>query len=107
MTTSGNSEAIRFSKSLFRAHPEFQQGHAVTASVIAPGQMLVSIADESLAERDEDPIIDAFLAFLANDMERHPERLERLSTDSMARAAELTAGIIVHDDEIFPDDVTI
>jgi len=107
VTTSGNSEAIRLSKSLFRAHPEFRQGHAVTATVIAPGQMLVSIADESVAGTDEDPIIDAFLGFLANDMERHPERLERLSTDSMVRAAELTAGIVVDDDEIFPNDVTI
>jgi antitoxin PrlF len=105
VTTSGNSEAIRLEKSLFRAHPEFQRSSRVTASVIAPGQMLVSVADDSAAE--DDPVLDVFLAFLESDMERHPERLEPLSAGSISRAAELTKGIVVGDDEIFPDDVTV
>jgi antitoxin PrlF len=107
VTTSGNSEAIRLEKSLFRAHPEFQRSSRVTASVIAPGQMLVSVADESAGGDDDDPVLDAFVAFLAHDIESHPERLERLSAGSIARAVELTEGIDVGDDQVFPTDATI
>ena len=107
LTTSGNSEAIRLEKSLFRAHPEFQRGAQVTASVIAPGQMLVSVTDDAAAGDDGDPVLDAFLAFLKGDMEHYPGRLEPLSAGSIVRAVELTDGIDVGDDEIFPDDITI
>ncbi len=107
VTTSGNSEAIRLEKSLFRAHPEFEQGHGVTAVVIAPGQMLVSVSDDSVVATGDDPVLDAFLAFLADDMERRPEQLHLLSTGSIARAVELTDGITVGDDEVFPDDLSV
>ena len=56
---------------------------------------------------DDDPVLDAFLAFLEEDMRRRPDRLELLSAGSIARAVELTDDIAVSDDEIFPDDVTI
>jgi len=107
VTTSGNSEAIRLEKSLFRAHPEFQRSARVTASVIAPGQLLISVGDDALADDEDDAILDAFLAFLASDIEAHPERLQPLSAGSIADAAALTEGIVVGDDEVFPDDVTI
>lgn len=107
LTTSGNSEAIRLEKSLFRAHPEFQRSSRVTASVIAPGQMLVSLTEDAAAGDDGDPILDAFLAFLEGDMQHHPGRLEPLSAGSISRAVELTEGIAVGDDEIFPDDVSV
>ena len=106
VTTSGNSEAIRLEKSLFRAHPEFKQGHEVTATVIGPGQMLVSVA-EPLVGSDDDPIVDAFLAFLAGDLERHPQRISLLSAGAIERAVDLTNGITVGDDEVFPEDVTV
>lgn len=108
VTTSGNSEAIRLEKSLFRAHPEFQQGHEVVATVIAPGQMLVSVSERTAeATEEDDPILDAFLAFLAADIERRPEHLHLLSAGSIARAVELTRGITVGDDEVFPDDLSV
>jgi antitoxin PrlF len=107
VTTSGNSEAIRFEKSLFRAHPEFKRKRNVTAVVIAPGQMLISLSDELATSPDEDPVFDAFLAFLGDDMERHPERLQLLSSGSLVRAGQLTDGITVSDDEVFPDDFTV
>jgi antitoxin PrlF len=56
---------------------------------------------------EDDAILDAFLAFLASDLEAHPERLQPLSSGSIADAVELTEGIVVGDDEVFPDDVTI
>ena len=104
VTTTGNSEAIRLEKSLFRAHPEFGRGTAVTASVIAPGRILVSAAVES-SDFEEDPVLDAFLAFLAHDMRQHPERLEPLSSGRIAKADALTRDIDVADDEVFPADV--
>jgi antitoxin PrlF len=107
VTTSGNSEAIRLEKALFRAHPEFKRGHAVTATIIAPGQMLVSVTEQRGVEGDVDPIVDAFLAFLASDIERHPERIAPLPAGTLARATALTEGITTDDDELFPDDLTI
>lgn len=107
VTTSGNSEAIRFEKSLFRAHPEFGRNRSVTAVVIAPGQMLISLADECATSPEDDPVCDAFLAFLGDDMKHHPERLQLLSSGSLVRAVELTEEITIGDDEIFPDDFTI
>jgi antitoxin PrlF len=52
-------------------------------------------------------VLDAFLAFLEGDMQDHPGRLEPLSAGSISRAVELTEGIAVGDDEIFPDEVTL
>jgi antitoxin PrlF len=106
VTTSGNSEAIRLEKSLFRAHPEFGRNSRVTATVIAPGQMLVSVADEADGTTD-DPVIEAFLAFLAADIARHPERLEALSPNVVERIISLTDSIEVDDDEVFPNDATL
>ncbi len=93
-------------KSLFRAHPEFERGHEVRATVIAPGQMLISVSDDRCAS-DDDPILDAFLAFLASDIERRPEHLHLLSTGSIAKAVALTDGISVDDREVFPGDMVI
>jgi antitoxin PrlF len=107
VTTSGNSEAIRLEKSLFRAHPEFQRNARVTASVIAPGRLLISVGDDSAIAEDDDAILDAFLAFLADDMKARPDRLQPLSAGSIADAVKLTEGIVVRDDEVFPDDITI
>ncbi len=69
--------------------------------------MLVSLTDDATVGNDDDPVLDAFLAFLEEDMRLHPDRLEPLSAGSIARAVELTDGIAVSDDEIFPNDVTI
>jgi antitoxin PrlF len=107
VTTSGNSKAIRLEKSLFRAHPEFAKGNAVTATVIGPGQMLVSVAAESGAEPDDDPVVGAFLSFLAGDIQQTPEAVLPLSRASIEQAAALTEGIDVEDDEDFPDDLSV
>jgi antitoxin PrlF len=106
VTTTGNSEAIRFEKVLFRAHPEFGQGRSVVATVIAPGQLLLSANPVDEVEA-EDPILGAFLAYLANDVLARPEMLTPLSSSTVPRAAELTEDIEVDDDEVFPDDLTI
>jgi antitoxin PrlF len=108
ITTTGKSEAIRLEKALFRAHPEFRQKASVRARVIAPGQLLVSVVEDDLAADDsthDDPLVGAFIAFLADDIKRHPERVAPLSASRIERAAELTAGMRVKDDEPIPEDI--
>jgi antitoxin PrlF len=104
ITTTGKSEAIRLDKALFRLHPEFRQKAKVRAQVIAPGHALISVVEE---DPEEDPVVTAFLAFLERDMRAHPERLIGLSRRSVNRAARLTKGVKVTDDERLPGDVTL
>ena len=74
-TKTGNSDALRFEQALFRSHPEFSD--RVVAQVIAPGCMLV-IAEpsEDTDVEAEDPVISAFLSFVAAEMPRHITELE-------------------------------
>ena len=73
----GNSLGLRFDKALFQSHPEFLGD--VRAHVIAPGRMLV-VADpaKKARRRDSDPVVEAFLSFLAEDMVRFPEKIKPL-----------------------------
>lgn len=107
-TTTGNSKALRLDAALIAAHPEFGERGPATATVIAPGRMLVSVPppqDQPVAE--DDPIFGAFLHLLAEDIAKHPERLGAVDDELIARAAALTAGVSVNDDEVLPDDVTL
>src|SRR2546421_8492728 len=73
----GNSLGIRFDKALFQSHPEFSG--EVRAHVIAPGRMLV-VAEpltKSLG-REGDPVMEAFLSFLATDMAGSPQQIKPL-----------------------------
>ena len=102
----GNSSGFRFESALFRSHPEFNG--EVKAHVIAPGQMLVSAIAPSREESEEnDPVLEAFLAFLAKDMEDHPEQIKPLDENMFKRAEELTKGMIVNMDEDLGDEVLI
>ena len=67
-TRTGNG--FRFDRALFKSHPEF--AGEVKAHVIAPGRMLVSVAEPVTADRD--PVMQSFLAFLANDITRRLKR---------------------------------
>ena len=62
---------------------------------------------ESSASAEDEHLLDAFLAFLAGDMDRNPGRLQPLSSGAIQKAAQLTDGVVVSDDEVFPDDVSI
>lgn len=54
-------------------------------------------------ERDDvdldDPLIDQFLVFLANDMERHPERISAFPDELRSRMQ-----VLVGDADVDPDD---
>lgn len=105
ITTTGKSEAIRLEKALFKSHPEFSQKAKVHAHVIGPGTMLVSVAGEITADNRADPVMAAFLSFLAQDISRAPARVKPLGTTRIEEARELTKGVVVDDGETLPDDV--
>jgi antitoxin PrlF len=107
ITTTGKSEAIRLEKALFRSHPEFRQKATVRAHVIGPGTLLVSVADKVPATREPDPVMVAFLSFLAGDMSRAPDQIKPLSATRIEEARALTRSVDVRDDEEIPDDVTL
>jgi hypothetical protein len=71
----GNSLGLRFDKALFRSHPEFSG--EVRAHVIAPGRMLVVAEPVAKSRRLEaDPVMEAFLGFLAADMAASPQQIK-------------------------------
>ncbi len=108
ITTTGKSEAIRLDKALFRLHPEFRQKAKVRAQIISPGHALISVVGEEQDSAEEaDPVVSAFLAFLEEDMKKHPGRRTRLTPKQLNRAIRLTKKIQVDDDEIIPLDVTV
>jgi antitoxin PrlF len=107
ITTTGTSEAIRLEKAFFKAHPEFKQKSRVHAQVIAPGQVLVSVVRPMPTEPEDDPVVLAYLRFLERDIETHPERLVPFDADRRARIEALTKDVIVSDDDVIPDDVTL
>ena len=91
----GNSFGFRFEGALFKSHPEFNG--EVKAHIIAPGHMLVTA--ETSSPEETDPVMASFLAFLAQDMEKHPEKIKPLSADLVGRIERLTKGISVDPDE--------
>jgi antitoxin PrlF len=100
ISTSGTSEAIRLEKSLFKQHPEFRRQAEVRAHVIGPGTMLISLVDTTNECSEEDPVILAFLSFLEKDLVEHPEQVNPVTGDQVARARDLTAHVTVSDNEL-------
>ncbi len=94
-TRTGNSFGFRFDRALFKSHPEFTG--EVKAQIIAPGRMLVSVA-EPVVER-ADPMMAAFLAFLAGDIAKAPERIQPMSRDLAKRMDRLVKGVSVSPEE--------
>lgn len=108
ITTAGNSKAIRLDASLFKSHGEFRRDANVSAAIIGPGQMLVSVVGKPIADDVEsDPVLGAFLAFLERDIKEHPERLSVIGEDEMAHLRELVKGVVVDPNDVMPDDFTL
>lgn len=94
----GNSLGLRFDKALFRSHPEFSG--EVRAHVIAPGRMLVVAEPLTNARRkEEDPVVEAFLSFLAADMAVTPHQIEPLDRALIDRIDVLVGDVPVKPDE--------
>jgi antitoxin PrlF len=103
LTRTGNSSGFRFERALFTSHPEFRG--EVKARVIAPGRMLVTAELERLERTD--PVMDSFLAFLAQDIARAPEKIRRLDERLIKRAEKLTKGVATSSDEDLGSAVSI
>jgi PrlF antitoxin of toxin-antitoxin system YhaV/PrlF len=99
----GNSLGLRFDKALFQSHPEFSG--EVRAHVIAPGRMLV-IAHPATKprRRDNDPVIESFLSFLAEDMVRSPKQIKPLDPALAARIDALVGHMPVNPQEDLGDE---
>lgn len=93
VTAVGNSTGIRFDSALFKLHPEFSGD--IRATVVADGHMLVSAKPLSadIAEEVEDPVMLAFLQFIAKDMLDRPEDITPLDVAQMDRIGKLVAGV--------------
>jgi antitoxin PrlF len=94
-TRMGNSLGFRFDRALFKSHPEFVG--EVKAQVIAPGRMLVSVA-QPVTERT-DPVMASFLAFLASDIAKAPETVKPMSPSLAQRIDRLVEGVAASPDE--------
>ena len=99
----GNSEGFRFEKALFQSHPEFSG--EVRGHVIAPGSMLV-VAESAIQgqrSRQEDPILEPFLSFLAQDIARSPEKILALDDALVERMQRLVGHLTVDPNEDLGD----
>ncbi|MBA2245011.1 MAG: type II toxin-antitoxin system PrlF family antitoxin [Gemmatimonadetes bacterium] len=105
-TRSGNSGAIAFEAALFRSHPEFAEGR-FEAEYIGPGTLLVRTAHETEEQAGEDAVLAAFLSFIERDMQEHPERIQPLSSEELARVEELVGHLEVDLDEDLGEDATL
>src|SRR5580700_8729000 len=98
----GNSLGLRFDRALFRSHPEFSG--EVRAHVIAPGRMLVVAEPEAKPDRREaDPVMEAFLSFLAADMVRSPHLIKPPDGALMERVDSLVGHLSVDPNEDLGD----
>jgi hypothetical protein len=102
--TTGNSQSMAFEKALFRAHPEFASGR-LEAEPVSKHYMLVRAIPDEQDEAGEDPVVGAFLEFLAEQMQAQPHLIQGLS--SLERAEALVEGVEVDPDEDLGDDVTL
>ena len=106
LTTSGNSHAIRFEAALAKAAPEFAaKSGEVRIELLGAGTALVFL-DEA-ASTEDDPMVEAWLRFIERDAIQHPEQLHGLTGTEAQDLERLVYGVVVRDDEILPDDVTL
>jgi hypothetical protein len=99
----GNSLGLRFDKALFKSHPEFSG--EVRAHVIAPGRMLVVAEPVTKSRRrEEDPVMEAFLSFLAADMAASPQQIKPLDQALAKRIDALVGHLPVNPIEDLGDD---
>jgi antitoxin PrlF len=74
-------------------------------SVLGPGAMLVTAAARATREPAEtDPVLEAYLAFVEQQMVNHPERIRPLTTDDVRGLDTLLADVVVDRDEELADD---
>jgi prlF antitoxin for toxin YhaV_toxin len=94
-TKTGNSSGFRFEGALFKSHPEFNSD--VTAYVLAPGRLLVTA--DTAPQGKSDPAMEAFLAFLSQDIAKVPHQIAPLDASLATRIRRLVKGVAISPDE--------
>ena len=105
LTKTGNSQAIRFEKGFFQALGLSNQVR-FSATIISPGQILLSVVEENLGEETADPVMAAFLSFIEQEFKSNPQQTLSPLTAEMLENHQRLAAIIpaVSDAEEFSDD---
>lgn len=88
----GNSLGFRLDSAFFKSHREFND-RDVKVTVIAPGRALISVDLPSGSAQTEDPLVGAYLAFLAKEITCNPKTIQPLSASLLRRVRALTKGI--------------
>jgi antitoxin PrlF len=70
-------------------------------TISASGEVVLTRAEPAT---DDDPVLGAFLGFLARDIAAHPERLQAIDSGFVRRLQALTAGIEIDLDAPLPAD---
>ncbi|MGH7719765.1 MAG: type II toxin-antitoxin system PrlF family antitoxin [Gemmatimonadaceae bacterium] len=102
-TAIGNSKGLRLERALFREHPEFAEGE-FEVDVIAPGRLLIRAEPRATGEEATDPVLDAFLGFLGQQMVNRPDLMAPLTASDQRRVGDLVEGVEVNEDEELGDD---
>ncbi|VAW66077.1 hypothetical protein MNBD_GAMMA10-1223 [hydrothermal vent metagenome] len=90
----GNSESLRFEKTLFRSYPQFAQGSELLATPLADDVLLVRVNTPAKKQAaPNDPVMSVFLSFLENDMIAHPENITPVAQSEMNEIADLVDGV--------------
>lgn len=70
-------------------------------SIRANGEVVLTRAEPA---DGDDPVLAAFLGFLARDLANHPERLQAVDADLVERLKTLVGDVDIDLDEALPDD---
>ena len=65
------------------------KGDKICYSIESDGRVVISRVDQT----QSDPILGKFLSFLARDMEKNPQHLQAISSDSVSRVQSLVADV--------------
>lgn len=106
VATTGNSRGLRLEKAFFQAVPEFgTTGRAIRTDLIGPGAVLIRV-DAPPREKEDDPIIGAWLSFLDAVVRSDPSHLSPFQESELTALEALVEGVAVSDDDVLPEDVT-
>ena len=96
---SGGSQALRIKKSLLDMVPAMANG--VTAKVLSDNTILLVAKDRkqnnNVIDNEDDPMMQAFLAFLERDMTSNPDNLIVADNQYFSQFDDLLEGIDIDD----------
>jgi len=92
VTAIGNSKGIRLDAMFFKSHPEFNGD--VRATVLTNGQVLLSSKQLKTSKKPiKEPVMQAFLQFLVEELMEHPDQIIPANKAQLTRIRKLVAGV--------------